>query len=222
MFSPSFNQLGLNPGVLADAQERERIRLLQAGSEEAFQALVSEFAAPVYRLATRLLTDRADASDVAQEVFLKIFRGIGQFQGHASLKTWIYHITINAVWNQNRWWKRHRSAECALESSEPDSMADGLPADDDAPDPLQALLSLEAQELVQKALAKLSESYRTVLILREIEGLSYDELAEVLGLSPGTVKSRLARARQSLRRALENEAAPATQPLPAWRTAGAD
>ena len=222
MARPLINELVLSPGVSAEAQEKAQIQQLQAGSEEAFRWLVSRYAPAVYRLACRLLNNPADASDVAQEVFLKVFRGVGQFHGDSSLKTWIYHIAVNTVWNQNRWWRRHRGAECALETTDPETGMEELPVAEDGPDPLQSVLSHETQDLVQTALGRLEESHRLVLVLREIEGFSYEEIAEVLKVSAGTVKSRLARARQSLRRALETVMEPAAREVRAWRPAEAE
>lgn len=198
--------------------EQTRIRELQAGSSEAFDWLIAEYASVVYRLAYRILNDPADASDTVQEVFLKVFRSIGQFRGHCSLKAWIYCITLTTASNQNRWWRRHRAQESPLEIPENGSRQ-SLAMPDDAPNPYESLLSRETQELVWKALLRLSESSRTVLILREMEGLPYEEIAEILHLSLGTVKSRLARARQSLREELEAVMEPARGGVPAWSPA---
>ncbi|MBI4459689.1 MAG: sigma-70 family RNA polymerase sigma factor [Acidobacteria bacterium] len=204
----------------SETEETFRITQLQAGSEEAFDRLVAEFAPSLYRLACRLLNDPADAADVVQEVFLKVFRSIGQFQGTCSLKGWLYRITVNTVANQNRWWRRHREPERSLDASETEGgdLKDFL-ADENMPTPFQSLVSRETQELVQTALARLTESSRTILVLREMEGLSYEEVAEILHLSLGTVKSRLARARQSLKEELEAMLEPAPGSVPAWTPA---
>ena len=222
MARPLVNELGLwrsSPDGSAAFTEHERVLQLQAGSEEAFHWLVSQYAPPVYRLACRLLNNPADASDVVQEVFLKVFRSVGQFHRNCSLKTWLYHIAVNTIWNQNRWWRRHREKECALEDTRPEGVEDNLVIADDTPSPMESLLSQETQELVQKALSRLNELHRMVLVLREMEDLSYEEVAAILNVSQGTVKSRLARARLSLKRELEAMMEPAPQTAPAWNPA---
>ena len=203
----------------SDAEERTFIAELQVGSEEAFNRLIALYATSVYRVAYRLLNDPADASDTAQEVFLRVFRGIGRFQNNCSLKTWIYRITVNAVSNQNRWWHRHRGHEVSLDLPEDSPMPVSVRNSDRSWDPFESLLSQETQELVQKALLRLPESARAVLVLREMEGLSYDEVAEILHVSLGTVKSRLARARLALKTELETLLAPAPAPAPVWSPA---
>ncbi len=203
---------------LGDDGERIRIRELQAGSPEAFDRLIAEYAPVVYRLAYRMLKDPADASDTVQEVFLKVFRSIGQFRGHCSLKAWIYRVTLTTASNQNRWWRRHRGQESPLEVSE-NGFSQNWTVLDDAPNPYESLLTRETQALVWTALLRLGESSRTVLILREMEGLPYEEMAEILHVSLGTVKSRLARARQSLREELQAIMEPVPSGLPAWSPA---
>ena len=213
------NQLRLSAGAPGAPDEKSRVLELQAGSEEAFDWLVSAFAPPVYRLACRLLNNPADASDVVQEVFLKVFRSISHFEGHCALKTWIYHIAVNTVWNQNRWWRRHRERASALQDSAGETGVEELLQADEAASPLAAALTLEAQEMVWKALARLNESHRMILVLREMEDLSYEEVGEILNLSAGTVKSRLARARAALKQELEAMLEPAVRPAPVWHAA---
>lgn len=206
-------------GSSGELAETERVQQLQAGSEEAFDWLVAQYAPLVYRLAHRLLNDPSDSSDTVQEVFLKVFRSIGHFQGDCSLKTWICHITVNTASNQNRWWRRHRGPECTLEGPEEETGRESLSAASEAPSPFESVLSQETQAIVQKALLRVSESHRLVLVLKEMEGLSYEEVAEILRLSLGTVKSRLARARQSLKRELEAMMEPAPRGVPVWNPA---
>jgi RNA polymerase sigma-70 factor (ECF subfamily) len=213
------DQLRLTGGGCAEPDEQSRIQQLQAGSEEAFYWLVDAYAPLVYRLAYRLLNNPADASDIVQEVFLKVFRSVKHFEGHCSLKTWIYHIAVNTVWNQNRWWRRHRGQEQALEVPDGDFGVEEIDLADDSQNPLRAVLTIESQELVWKALLRLNESQRLILVLREMEDLSYDEVAAILNLTSGTVKSRLARARLSLKQELETLMAPAARPAPAWHLA---
>ena len=202
-----------------DSEERSRIKALQAGSEGAFDWLIAQYSPSVYRLTHRILNDPADAADAVQEVFLKIFRNIGEFQGDSSLKTWIYRIAVNTASNQHRWWRRHKEQEFSLDAQE--SWEDGkrfVPADH-TQNPFESLLSRVTQEMVQKAMGRLGESSRTVLVLREMEDLRYEEIAEILHISLGTVKSRLARARQSLKHELESMMEPAPAGLPVWNPA---
>lgn len=206
------------PG-LGEPDEKSRIRSLQTGSEEAFNWLIAQYAAPVFRLAYRILNDHADAADAVQEVFLKVFRSIGEFQGDSSLKTWIYRITVNTASNQNRWWRRHKEQEYSLDAPQRGEKELCFVPVDQAQNPFESLLSRETQEMVRTAMASLPECFRTVLILREMESLSYEEIAEILHISLGTVKSRLARARQALKSELEPlmESGPAR--LPVWNPA---
>jgi len=212
-------ELQLTPLPEAEREEAARIRALQSGSEEAFSWLISQYAQPVFRLASRILTDASDASDVVQEVFLKVFRNIGKFESGCSLKTWIYRITVHTASNQNRWWRRHRERELPLDGSPAEDARGSILAVSDTAGPLELLLSRETQQMVRQALSRLSESSRTVLVLREIEGLSYEEVSEVLHVNLGTVKSRLARARQTLRSELEPVMEPELAQWPALRTA---
>jgi RNA polymerase sigma-70 factor, ECF subfamily len=210
------SQLRLTGGGCAEPDERSRIEQLQAGAEDAFSWLVDTYAPSVYQLAYRLLNNPADSSDLVQEVFLKVFRSVGHFEGHCALRTWIYHITVNTVWNENRWWRRHRGQERTLEVPDGDFGMDELEIADESQNPLRDALSLEAQELVQRALLQLNESQRLILVLREMEDLSYEEVASIMSLTVGTVKSRLARARLALKRELEAMLAPALGAAPAW------
>ncbi|MBI3934555.1 MAG: sigma-70 family RNA polymerase sigma factor [Acidobacteria bacterium] len=213
------SQLRLTGGGCAEPDEQSRIQQLQAGSEEAFNWLVATYASTVYRLAYRLLNNPADSSDIVQEVFLRVFRGVRHFEGHCALRTWIYHIAVNTVWNQNRWWRRHREQERPLQIPDGDFGTEKLDVVDESQNPLQDTLTLEAQQLVWKALLRLNESQRLILVLREMEDLSYDEVAAILNLTAGTVKSRLARARLALKRELEPMLAPAPRPAPVWHLA---
>ena len=204
---------------LVDAGESSRIRDLKAGSEDAFDWLIAQYATRVFRLAFRILNDHADASDAVQEVFLKVFRGIGEFQEESSLKTWIFRITVNTASNQNRWWRRHKERERSLDAEDPATGLAQYEPPDQGCNPFDTLLSHETEELVRKALARLPECSRTVLVLREMEGLSYEEVADILHLSLGTVKSRLARARLALKKELESVLDRAPAAVPVWNAA---
>src|SRR5581483_10274496 len=116
----------------------------------------------------------------------KVFRNIGEFQGDSSLKTWIYRITVNTAVNQNRWWRRHKEQECSLDAPQPGESETCFVPVDQAQNPFESLLSRETQEMVRTAMAALPDCFRTVLILRELESLSYEEIAEILHISLGT------------------------------------
>lgn len=177
---------------------------LREGSDTAFDWLVNRFQAPVYNLVYQLLDDPNDAPDTVQEVFLKVYRGIRDFRGECSLKTWIYRIAVNEASNQRRWWGRHRRRELSLETplalneeGEQTTLASTLT--DDAASPYQEAANQELRAAVQGALAEIPVVFRGVVILRDVEDLSYEEIAEVLRIRVGTVKSRLARGREFLR-----------------------
>jgi len=202
-----------------DPDETARIRALQAGSEEAFDWLLAEYTPAVFRLAHRILNDQADAADTVQEVFLKVFRSVKEFQGESSLKTWIYRITVNTAANQNRWWRRHKEQEFSLDGQEGSEGEKVFLPVDRALNPFDSLLSQETQKMVRSALDRLPQCSRTVLVLREMEELSYEEIAEILHISLGTVKSRLARARLALKCELESMMEQAPASMPVWNPA---
>jgi RNA polymerase sigma-70 factor (ECF subfamily) len=155
----------------------------------------------VFQLALHLLADRDEALDLSQEVFLRVFRTLPSFRGQSALKTWIYRIAINQARNRQRWWRRRRrSDQVQLEQHVLEHGDLQQPGDADAPD--RALARKEMATRLWAALDGLPFDQRTVIVLREIDGLSYDEIAESLGVAVGTVKSRLTRARQTLRQQL--------------------
>ena len=199
------------PGSMDDL---DLVRALQEGSEGAYEILLSRFQQPVYNLALRLLNDTSDAADVVQEVFLKVFRNVGHFRGQSSLKTWIYRITVNEAHNQRRWFFRHRQREVGLdeEPEEARSMAQVLP--DGRPSPYDYVFDRERQDMIESALSKINPTFREVVVLRDIADLSYDEIADVLQLSLGTVKSRILRGREALRQELADRLEP--QPAMGW------
>jgi RNA polymerase sigma-70 factor, ECF subfamily len=182
-------------------EEATLVRELTAGSEEAFGYLLGVYQNPVFNLVSHIVDNRADAADVLQEVFLKVCRGIRHFHGESSLRTWIYKIAVHEASNHRRGWlRRLRHEPFSLEDSKGEPVRYSAPSP--AETPYEALAQAERQELVTRALASLAQPYRTVVMLREIEGLSYEEIAHVLGVAEGTVKSRLLRGREMLRRKL--------------------
>ena len=174
-----------------------------AGDEVACTRLVADHQRMVYQLALHLLGDPQEALDLSQEVFLRVFRTLSQFRGQSALKTWIYRIVINQASNRQRWWRRrHKSQQVALDAH--------IEAHGDLPDqrgtdmPDKLLRQKEVVSGVWRALNSLPFDQRAVIVLREIDGLSYDEIADSLSVAVGTVKSRLARARGELRTALQD------------------
>jgi RNA polymerase sigma-70 factor (ECF subfamily) len=154
----------------------------------------------VYTLALHLLQERDEALDLSQEVFLRVFRTLSSFRGQSSLRTWIYRIVVNQARNRQRWWRRrHRSSQVSLDEhlqqfGDVESKTELLPD--------RLLASKETASRIWSALEHLPFDQRTALILREVDGLRYDEIAFSLGVAVGTVKSRLTRARQALREEL--------------------
>jgi RNA polymerase sigma-70 factor, ECF subfamily len=194
-------------------EDDELVRRLRAGEEAAYEALLARFQQPVYNLAFRLLSNPGGASDVVQEVFLKVFRNVGHFRRQSSLKTWIYRITVNEAHNQRRWFFRHRSREVGLDD-ETDEGGSRTVADSGR-SPFDCAFDREKHELIENALARINPLFREVVVLRDIEDLSYEEIAEVLQISLGTVKSRIMRGREALRGELTGR----LEAEPAWRWA---
>ena len=204
----------LNPehSVAAEVDDQRLIEALRQGAEHAYEELLTRFQQSVYALSLRLLNDEAEASDVVQEVFLKVFRNIGSFRGQSSLKTWIYRITVNEAHNARRWFYRHRRREIELDvdPQEARNWSETIP--DDSRSPFDVVFDHEQAVMIQAALDRINPVFRSAVVLRDIADLSYDEIAEILGVSLGTVKSRILRGREALREEL-NENARQRRPL---------
>src|SRR6201997_2371373 len=187
-------------------EEAAIVAELKAGSEAAYAWLIGEFQQPVYGLVYRVVNDPADAADTTQDVFLKVFRGMKHFHGESSLKTWIYRIALHEAANRRRWWFRHKAKETSIEPAESEMPSAEhelqLALADPADSPFENVAHHEVQQRVEAELRKVPEPYRTALILRDLEEMSYEEIAEVLQVSLGTVKSRLTRGRDALRQRL--------------------
>jgi RNA polymerase sigma-70 factor (ECF subfamily) len=162
---------------------------------------LGRFQQPVYNLVSRLMSDPSDSSDVVQEVFLKVFRNVGAFRSQSSLKTWIYRIAVNEAHNHRRWFVRHRRQEVGLERDDCELSYQNT-LSDPGRSPFDLAANREAHELIEAALEELNPAFRTAVVLRDIEGLSYEEIAEILQIHLGTVKSRIMRGREALRKAL--------------------
>ena len=182
--------------------EAELVTELQAGSETAFDWLVTHYHGPVYNLILGMLGDTADAADASQEVFLKAFKGIRHFRQGSSLKTWLYRIAIREALNHRRWFKRHLQKNVSIDA-EPEEGFAQIDVEDLGATPFDQLATREIQVAVQSALQQVPEVFRGAVILRDLEGLSYEEVAEVLEVSIGTVKSRILRGRRTLKEILE-------------------
>jgi RNA polymerase sigma-70 factor (ECF subfamily) len=183
---------------------------LKAGNEDAYARLIAQYHQTVYSLIYRILDDPTDASDATQEVFIKIFRGMAKFNCESSLKTWIYRIAIHEASNRRRWFFRHKVRELSIEpfhddwQGRPASLSDSLV--DRAESPFETVARGQVRARLEQVLQELPEHYRTTVVLRDIEGLSYEEISEMTETSLGTVKSRLVRGREALRKRMERYA----------------
>lgn len=185
--------------------EVQFIERLKQGDSAAFDILVRERSGEIYGLLYRLTENPEEARDLTQETFLRAFQNIAHFRGDADLRTWIYRIAINQARNRWRWWRRrHRDSTVSLDSID-DSGRQALLANlaDNSNDPELDALARERERVLTLALQDLRRVYREAVVLRDIEGFAYEEIAVALDISVGTVKSRLARGRQELRRRLE-------------------
>jgi len=179
-------------------REAALVQRCAARDEDACAELVSEHQRMVYQLSLNLLGDHNEALDLSQEVFLRVFRTIHTFRGHAALRTWIYRIVINQARNRQRWWRRrHRSQQVSLDDHIRDHGE--LPESNNGASPDRLLGQKLLADRIREALDRLPFDQKTALVLREIDGLSYEEIGFSLGIAVGTVKSRLARAREALR-----------------------
>lgn len=206
---------GMAMGNLASAigirtEEAELVRALKAGTEDAFALLIAQYSQPLFSLISRSLQDPADAADITQEVFIKVFRSIRSFNGDASLRTWLYRIALHEASNRRRWWGRHKRQEMTIDTPlgagevENGEEAPCLSATlmDGHCSPCEEAERGELRARVEDALRQLPEAFRMVVVLREMEGFSYDEIAEILHVPAGTVKSRLMRGRAALKELL--------------------
>ncbi len=205
-------QLDLDSAALAvtaesrPGAETQFIERLKRGEAAAFEMLVAERSSEIYGLLYRLTENSEEARDLTQETFLRAFQSIHNFRGDADLRTWIYRIAINQARNRWRWWRRRRRDVTVSIDAPTGSLGQPLAATlraDSGTDPERRTLAHEREVALRAALQTLGNSYRETVILRDIEGFSYEEVAATLGISVGTVKSRLSRGREELRRKLE-------------------
>jgi RNA polymerase sigma-70 factor (ECF subfamily) len=189
----------------ARTAEAEFIERLKRGESAAFEEWVADRSGEIYGLLFRLTENGEEARDLTQETFLRAFQSIGRFRGEADLRTWIYRIAINQARNRWRWWRRRRRDSTVSLDATQGQANQPLIATlvETSENPEQRTLAHEREVALRAALQKLGASYRETVILRDMEGFSYEEIAATLGINVGTVKSRLARGRQELRRRLE-------------------
>jgi len=194
--------------ILARAQtgisdEDARIlRGLRAGIEGAYEELINKYEQPLYGLVYRLLGNQTDACDVVQDVFLKVFRGVNSFRGQSSLRTWIYRIAVNEAYNSRRWFARHSRHEVSPGDDRTEYTRSFELAVDPGPSPYDQVADGEVRTLIEQALTRINPVFRAAVVLRDIQNLSYEEIADILQVSLGTVKSRIVRGREALRREL--------------------
>lgn len=181
-------------------REQEQIRRAKEGDPAAFEALVTAYEAKMYHLALRYLGSREDAQDAVQEIFLRVYRFLDSFQQQSSFSTWIYRIGVNVC--RDLYLQKHRRGEQSLESSNDEEQSPAEEIADLRYAPEDHAEKQELRELVQKALLSLPAPQKEILLLRDIQGLSYEEIAAALSMELGTVKSRIARARKNLQKKL--------------------
>lgn len=190
---------------MVEETDKNLVIRAQNGEERAFRLLVERYQRKVYSVAYSMVRHQEDAMDLSQEAFIKAYRNLARFQGSSSFYTWIYRITVNLCIDYLRKSGRVQSVDyddrIGRDNSEVDGDGSILPTRLDA-DPSRSLMRKELIEKMQHALETLSENHRAILLLREVEGLSYEEMAEVLGVSKGTVMSRLHHARKNMQEAL--------------------
>ena len=185
--------------------EAALIKQAQRGELGAFDQLVLRHQQQVFAVALRMLGNHSEAQEVAQDAFVRAFRGLGGFRRDAKLSTWLVSITMNLCRNRRRWWARQRlfivgSVDSALQTEEG---AVEFDVADPSPGPAHAAQQQERSQQIHQALQRLDEAHRSVVVLRDLEGCSYEEIAQMVGCQIGTVKSRLSRARLQLRALLK-------------------
>lgn len=197
------------PATVVDARpavEDQFIERLKRSDPAAFEKLVNERSGEIYGLLYRLTENTEEARDLTQETFLRAFQSIGQFRGESDLRTWIYRIAINQARNRWRWWRRrHRDSTVSIDAADANGNSSIIAqlSSGNSGNPEHGALAHERERALRKALSGLRRVYREAVVLRDIEGFAYEEIAVALDISVGTVKSRLARGRQELRRKLE-------------------
>ena len=175
---------------------------LKARNPQSYELLLCRYQRPVYSYVCRLIDDQADAEDVTQEVFVKVFRRVDSFRGSSSFKTWLYRIATNEAANRRRWFSRHRVREVSESSLRDRAHEFSASFQSGGVTPFEHATSRERRDILSKALQALDPRFREAVVLRDVEGFSYGEIADTLGVPLGTVKSRILRGREALKRHL--------------------
>lgn len=203
----------------ADAERRtdpdgDLAHRLQVRRPGAFEELLDRYEKPLFRFVSRIVNDRADAEDITQEVFVKVFRNVGSFRHDSSLRTWVYRIAVRESLNRRRWFFRHKRQEVSIDEPVGNTGISAWERIVDAcASPFEQTEKNEQMDLVRAALAEIDERMRVAVVLRDIEGLSYQEISETLGVSLGTVKSRIMRGREAIRAKIRAREAAAQAPV---------
>ena len=199
----------------ADVSDETLLRRFTEGDAEAFEALVRRFRRPLFNFILRSVRDPDRSEELLQEVFLKVFRSISSFRGNSSLKTWIYRIAVNEAYNQRRWFSRHKRREIGLEIEDEGVQPLQEVLSDPGRSPFDLAAGRETRALVEAALTEVNPTFRAAVVLRDMEDLNYEEIADVLQISIGTVKSRILRGREAVRKSLAGRLEPG--PDLSWR-----
>jgi RNA polymerase sigma-70 factor (ECF subfamily) len=203
-FFANSGKLSILAGAQSGVSEEDAriLRGLRSGIEDAYEELIERYEQQIFGMVYRLLGNQSDASDVVQEVFLKVFRGVSTFREQSSLRTWIYRIAVNEANNHRRWFVRHCKLEVPLEETRPEHPNSIEYTPDPGRSPFEQAMDSETRTLIERALTQINPVFRTAVVLRDVQNLSYEEIAEILQVSLGTVKSRILRGREALRREL--------------------
>jgi RNA polymerase sigma-70 factor (ECF subfamily) len=203
-FFANSGKLSILAGAQSGVSEEDAriLRGLRSGIEGAYEELIERYEQQIFGMVYRLLGNQTDASDVVQEVFLKVFRGVSTFREQSSLRTWIYRIAVNEANNHRRWFVRHCKLEVPLEETRPEHPNSIEYTPDPGRSPFEQAMDSETRTLIERALTQINPVFRTAVVLRDVQNLSYEEIAEILQVSLGTVKSRILRGREALRREL--------------------
>jgi RNA polymerase sigma-70 factor (ECF subfamily) len=203
-FFANSGKLSILAGAQSGVSEEDAriLRGLRSGIENAYEELIERYEQQIFGMVYRLLGNQSDASDVVQEVFLKVFRGVSTFREQSSLRTWIYRIAVNEANNHRRWFVRHCKLEVPLEETRPEHPNSLEYTPDPGRSPFEQAMDSETRTLIERALTQINPVFRTAVVLRDVQNLSYEEIAEILQVSLGTVKSRILRGREALRREL--------------------
>ncbi len=208
----------MQPDTMRDDPDADLVRGLKCGSATSFRLLLRRYQHPVYAYVCRQINDPVEAEDVTQDVFIKVFRKVQTFRADCSFKNWLYRIAVHESSNRRRWFSRHRFREVVecIGNSQPNAYLDALP--DPGRSPFDQAERREQRDLLNYALRKLKPKYQEAVVLRDVAGLSYQEIAETLGIALGTVKSRIMRGREGLKRHLLTHAPTLAPEGATWQT----